>query len=804
MTSLRLATRALLHRPALTITILATLAIGLGFNVAAGSITTSLLRRPYPYPGLDELAIVHDNHPREGLHQRNPIAAGDFMDLRRLAGAFSGIAGWRPASLVVAGAGAAEPEAIQAIEATANFFDVLGVRAMLGRTFLADEGAAGHDAVVVFSQRVWRARFGEDPQSIGRSVMLNGRSSTVIGVIPDNWAYPSGVDAWIPLVATPADARERIAQRVSSVARIRSDATFDAAQADVARVADDLARAYPDTNRGRGFELMPLRRDQYEFTAPLFLFVEVAALLVLGVGMTNVSSLLLARTIERRHEFAVRTALGASRWRLFRDAMVDAQTLTAVAGAVGVALAFWIVTFIRAALPQDIAKWIAGWQAIRVDLTDAAVGASMTITAGVVLGLVTGAQAARAGAGPIHGGGRGAMHGPGRWRRVVVAAQVCFAVVLVTGAAVALQGFRQMSAAFASLRPAQLLTFDMRLPAWRYANEAQIVDFYDRLLAAIRTMPEIQSAGLIRNPPASNVPTLATPFVIGREVVRAASDAPRAEVQIVTADAFRTLDVAIIDGRGVTIEDSASSPRVAVISQTMARRFWRDRDPLGATLRLGLTSQAHEVRVIGVVADVRLNWYDPQPQPVVYLPHPQSPARDMTAIVRATVDPASLAARIRSAIHGLDSQQPIGAIERYTDVIDSSLSPVRIIGILLTTCGVVATLLAATGVNGVLAQWVASQRREFGVRLALGADRSRVMRSVVFETVRITAVGVAIALPLAWAGTVAARTAALGLAPVSAGVTATIAVSAFVVAIAASLGPALRASLSDPARLLQD
>ena len=800
--TLRLATRTLLRRPALTATILATLAIGLGFNVAAGSIGSSLLRRPYPYPDLDELVIVRDSRPREGLHQRHPIAAGDFLDLRRLATAFSGMAGWRPAPVVVTGAGTAEPEAIQAIEATANFFDVLGVQAVLGRTFLDGEDAAGRDAVVVFSRRVWRTRLGGDPALVGRTVRLNGRSTMVIGIIADDRAYPSGVDAWIPLVSAPADARERIAQRVSGLGRIKPNTTLDAAQLDAARVARDLAVAYPETNRGRGFELMPLRREQYEFTAPLFAFVQFAALLVLGVGMTNVSSLLLARTVERRHELAVRSALGASKLRLFRETVVEAQMLTIAAGAIGVALAFWIVPAIRAAVPEDIAKWIAGWQAIEVDGTVAILGACLTIGAGLALGLVTGGHAARAGDAGVHGA-RGAIDGPGWWRRLIVGAQVGFAVLLVAAAAIALQGFREISDAFASLGPAQLLAFDIRLPAWRYSDDRRAVDFVDRLLAAMRGMPEIQSAGLIRNPPASNVPSPLTPIVVGKEAAPPPSDARRAEVQIVTADALRTLDLAIISGRGVTDEDAPDSPRVAVVSHTMARRFWSNRDPLGATLRLGLTPQAPEVRIVGVVSDVRLNWYDPQPQPVVYLPHTQSPGRDMTAIVRTTVDPASLAPRIRSAIRALDPQQPIGAIERYTDIIDASLSPVRIIGILLTICGAAATLLAAAGVNGVLAHWVVSRRREFGVRLALGANRSRVMRSVVSETVRITAAGVAIALPLAWIGAVAARTAAFGLAPLGAGATAAIALFAFVVAIAASLGPALRAALSDPSRLLQ-
>ena len=573
MYHLRHAVRTLIKRPALTLLAVAMLAVGLAFNVASASLLSALLGRPYPFPAIDELVLIRDRRPLEGVHQRRPIASGDYLDLRREAQSFSGMTGYRPVAIVVGGPG--EPEAVQGAAVAANFFDLLGVRTLLGRGFAAHEDGPGTDAVVLFSRRFWQAHFGADPNIIGRELSVNGRTTTVVGIVPDEQAYPAGINAWVPLVLSAEEREERTIQRLTGIGRIKAGASVTVAAADVARVAGDLALRHPETNRGRGFDLQLLRREQYEFTAPLFLLLQAAAALVLFLGIANVANLFVARTIERRHELAIRAALGGSRRHVFALVLAEAVVAAALAGALAAPVAFWLIGLIRAALPAEIAKWIAGWNTIAVDGPTMIAAVLITAATGAALGVTTGLRAtAVAAASAPHGAGRAIVRSTGWLRRLLVAGQVAIAVLLLVTAAVTLQGFRRLAAAFEELRPASLAIFTVALPAWRYPDNARIVEFHDRLLAGLRESTEVESAGLIRNAPASNVPSPATLFTVVGRAVPSPSDAPSADLQTVTGDTLRTLAVDMVAGRPLSSRDGPEAPRAAVISRAMARRVW--------------------------------------------------------------------------------------------------------------------------------------------------------------------------------------------------------------------------------------
>ncbi len=800
MNDLRSILRSTLRRPAVSLVAVVMLSITLGFTVASASISGALLRRPYPFPSLDRLLIVRDAAHR-GLHQRSPIAAGDFVDLRQGARAFEAVAGWRPASLVVSGAG--EPEVLQGIEVSANFFDVLGVHAMQGRTLTAGEDEPGRDAVAVISRRLWNRYFGADPGALGREIVLNGRGTILVGLIPDDQCYPPGADVWVPMVLTRSDRVERTVQRLSAVALVKRGVTFGAAQRDVERIAGELAAVHPLTNLGRGFELLPLRREQYEFTAPFFLFLQVSTLLVLCLAAANVGNLLLARAVERDREFAVRTALGASCARLRRMLVGETLAMSAVAGFISVFLAVWMVRAVRVALPEDIAKWVAGWNAIAVDQSTVLVAVLLTVVIGGGLGLAIALRAIRPDVSALKETGQTQSGITGRLRRRLIAGEVCLAVVLLVAAACTLRGFGRMSAAFETLRPDRLLAFEINLPPRAYPDATRIVEFQNRMLAGLSVSPEIEAVALIRNAPASNVSSPMTAFVIGGRAAPAAGDAPRADLQVVSAGALRTLRVDVVAGRGLEHSDTASSARVAVISRAMARRLWPSADPVGATLRLGLETDAPGVTIVGVVGDLRLNWYDAQPRSVIYVPHEQSSTRQMTVLARTRIDPKHVAARVRAIVRTLDERQPIGALQPFTDTIDQSLSPVRIIGVLLGGSGLLAAFLAATGIYAVLAHRVASRRQELGVRLALGLGRPALVRLVLREAFTMTTIGIVVAVPLTVAATTAAGTAALGIPPADVATVLVAATIAYGIAIAASIAPALRASRTDPATLLR-
>ena len=693
----------------------------------------------------------------------------------------------------------AEPERVQSIAVTANFFATLGVTPILGGPFPLDSDTAGRDTVVILSRRLWSSRFGADPSLIGRDIGLNGRATTVVGVIRDEDCYPPGIDAWIPLVFSPSDAGERAAQRVSAMGRLADGATPADGAGQLTALAQTLATRYPATNRGRGFELMPLQREQDQFTAPLFLFVLAAAGLVLVLATINVTNLLVARSLDRRDELAVRAMLGASRRQIAGVAIAEVLVLCAIATGCGLFAAGGMLNAIRASLPEGIARWIAGWSSLRVDAAAVAsgigVGALVAIAVSIAVG-VTGMRVARE-----WSGGARVVRRTTWARRVVVAGEVSLAAALLLGASVMVAGFNRIAAAFEHLAPSQLLKFTLTLPEGRYPDAVRIAAFHTTLLDRLRALPGVERVALIRNEPGSNVPN---PIVtLQRDDVGTLqpSDLPRADVEVVSPAAFDTLGLDVVDGRALNDGDGADAARVAVVSHAAARRFWPDRNPIGTTIRLG--TDTRPIRVVGVVTDFILNWYDPEMRPVIFLPDAQSPARTASVLVRTRGDPMWLARPVRMAVSQLDDRQPLTELEPLSKTIADSLSPLRIIERLLVTGAAIAAALAALGIYGALAHWVGARKRELGVRFALGATRAAIARLVLREALLTASGGIAAGIALALALVRVADRVLLGVPTLDLGTAVIVAACAAALTIAGALGPARRAARVDVAELLR-
>jgi len=792
--------RSLRRRPGPAAGALLVLAAGLGFNTAAFSILNTLLFRPYPYPALGELVIVRDHRLADGAHQGNPIASGDFVELRRNNRAFADVAAFHTVPLLLTGVG--DPERIEAGAVSTSFFETLGARTIVGRALRSDDDA-GEDDRVVLSHRYWKARFSADPALIGKAITLNGRPMTVVGVIPDNTCYPPGLDAWVPLVLTPAEQQEHASQHFLAIARLKPGVSLSVARDEMRQFAGRLATLYPSTNRGRGFDLLELRKEQYEFTEGLFVMVQVAALLVLGLATANVINLMLAHVIDRERDLTIRRALGATRLMVFNHLLLEALAVTLAAGAVGILIAFWSMPLIHAALPEGIGRWIAGWQSIRIDPTVAAVMALATLLTGAVLGCVTGWQAIRSGTcESLRDTGRTGSRRLTRARRVLIVTEVAFAMVLLVVAVVTLKGFGRVSVAFDALVPRELLKFSIALPASRYQNDQSVVEFQNRLLEQVEALPGVSHVGLIRNEPASNVSNPLTSFTIEGQAPLAPNDTPRADLQTMSAGGFETLRVRALRGRTIAVADTASSPRVAVISEAMARRFWPTGDPVGVRLRLG-DSGTPWITIVGVVTDLKLNWYDPEPRPTIILPHAQAPARQMRVMVRTTTDPAELARPIRLVVSRLDPLQPVSEMRRVDDVVAESISPVRVLGLLLLIGGALAIAFSATGIYGALAHWVASRRREFGIRIALGASGAAIVGLLLTQVLTLVLVGLCIGLPLGFGGLALLRGGLFGLAVLDPATVGQVAIFIVAVATLAALMPARRARRTDPSTLLQ-
>ena len=798
LANIRLAVRGLARTPALALTAIATLVVAVAFNVASISVLNALLLRPYRYPGLDQLLLIRDASPRDGAHQGRPIAVADFLDLHQSVPALAAAAAWRPQPLVITSPGS-DPERVEGIAVSANFFAVLGVMPLRGVTVQFDADQPGRDRLVALSRRLWNSRFGADPLIVGREISVNGRAAIVAAIIRDEDCYPPGVDAWIPLVFRSEEKGERAVQRINSVSRMAPGASIGEVRSQLSALAAQLASRYPLTNRDRTFATLPLRREQYEFTAPLFLFVQAAALLVLLLAAVNVSSLFVARMLDRRSEVAVRAMLGAKRRDIVAFATSEVLAVGVTATVAGMAAAVMMLEAIRASLPEGIARWIAGWSTMTIDR--AAVVSGFGIGAAVVcaVSITVALTAMRA----IRSSNAGVRVTRRRsWaRRAIVAGEMSLAAALLLGASVTVRGLDRIAASFDALDPARLLGFTLTLPESRYPNGTRIAALHADLLKAIREQPQVASAALIRNLPASNVPNPVSPFQIADARTLSAAEMPRVDVQAVSAGAFDVLRLAIVEGRGFGDGDVDGTPRVGVVSQEAVRRFWSGRTPIGATIRLA--TDPMPIAIVGVVSDFRLNWYDPGLRPVIYLADSQSPARSASIIVRTRSEPASLARQIRAAVARLDDRQPVSGLEPMMTTIADSLSPVRVIERILVVGAVLAVLLAAVGIYGVLAQSVSTRRREFGVRFAIGASPRAIAQLVLREAGATGAAGIGIGIV---AGAVVVRVAGaalLGVPTLDVRAIAVVVSVASSIVVLAALTPAVRAARVDVAQLLR-
>ena len=778
--------------------LVATLSVAIAFNVVSVSVLRSLLERPFPYPALDRVVLVRDARPADGVHQGRAIATADFFDLRTSVPALTSLSAFRASPLIITHGGA-DPERIEAVAVTSNFFTTLEITPMVGTLWAADVDQAGRDRVVVLSRRLWHTRFGDDRGVIGRQVSLNGRDAVVLAILADDECYPPGVDAWVPLPITDAERSDRTTQRLNGIARIASSVSFEVARDQLNATARRLSALFPATNTTRGFDLLPLRREQYEFTMPLFGLVQAAGVLVLALALVNVTAVLVAKWLDRSHELMVRAMLGASGHDLAALVVRETSILTLTATFIGIAGAFPALDALRASLPAGIEKWVNGWMAMHVDPwaigVGAAIGAGMTAVIGGAVTVSSRHRTLAPGVGVRVTKRRSVL------QRGVVATQVGLAAALLLCAFVVVDGLSRQTHAFAALMPDRLLRFTVTTPAWRYADDVGVSAFHVRMIDGIQALPGIDSAGLIRNEPASNVPSPVLPFERRDARAPSAADRPRIDVQTISPSTFAVLRLPVTSGRAFVATDTADAARVAIVSQSAMRRYWPDRDPVGTLI--DIDRDASSSRIVGVVGDFKLNWYDPEPRPTLYIPDAQAPARTTAVVVRTRLDPIAVAPHLRSAAARVDPLQPIDGLEPLAASIADSLSPVRVIERLLAIGAAIACLLAAIGVFGVLAQTVTQRLREFGVRFAIGATSRSIAMMVLRDACITGAVGLLIGVVSAAIIVHLAAAAVIGVGSVTARPVTVVIVCTFVLVLVAAATPAVRAARVDVSALLR-
>jgi putative ABC transport system permease protein len=789
----RYGVRLLRRSPAFAATAMLTLALAIGANTAVFSAVKGVLIAPLPYPDPDRLVRLFEE---AATAPHFPMAPNDFRDYRAELRTFEGLAAYIRNDLQIADGGRAEQ--LRAMQVTSGFFKVLGYSPTIGREFEPADELAGSDDVVVLSQALWLRRFSGDPSIVGRPIRLSGRTFKVIGVLPPGFQHVGGtyrtyrhgeaVDAWWVLRVPRDEQRsDRFSHYFNVVGRTRTDATPAAVAEDLRATSQLVAKRYPSPNSPWSASMTPLKEEIVGSTESTLVALSGAATLVLVLACVNVAGLLLGRSAGRAREMGVRAALGATRGRLARQLLIETLVLAAAGGALGTALAFVAVRALAAYGPADIPRL----QMISVDRDVLAYALAATMVSALLSGFAPALQLAQTGLGDtLKKGGRtvaGSVHQ--RTRRVLAAAQVALAFVLVVSGGLLLRSFASMINADPGFRPASALTAALDLPAAKYDSKSGPL-FYDRVLTRVRALPGVSDAAFGSDLPWTGYDENTSFSIVGRQYPR--GEGPAARYHFVTPAYPRATGTPLVAGRDLGASDGADAPLVVLMNESAARKYWKTAD---AAVGARLNVWGKERTIAGVVGDVRdMPWHDAAVASL-YFPQAQTwyPQR-MFLIVRAGVEPLSLVDPIRRAVSELDPELPLSDVRPLDQVAGAALSARRLILWLVATFGASALLLAVVGIYGVMAQSVGQRAHEFGVRQALGATRADVMRLVLSGGALITGVGLGAGVLLSFGSTRLLRSLLFGVSPSDPATFAAVAVLLAAAAGAAAYVPARRAT----------
>jgi putative ABC transport system permease protein len=734
--------RALVKSPSFTLVAVVGLALGIGANSAIFTVMNAVLLRPLPYKEAEQLVLLWQFNRHNGDHEIK-ASAPDYIDWKEQNGVFQSIAAFNANSgLGLNLSGAGHPARISATSVTGNLFSVLGVMPALGRSFLPDEERPGSAPVCILSDGLWRRRFGSDPKILGKAVTLNGEMWTVVGVMPAGFRFPQSVDLWVPAMVR-STARTKHAQHyLGVIARLKPGLSLDHAQAELDALARRMELQYPETNAGFGIRLVPLRTQLTGNFRPALLVLFGATAFVLLIACTNLANLLLVRATIRQAEMSLRLALGASRTRLVRQLLTESALLGLLGGILGLILAFAGTRLLlnHSKLPRT--------NEIAVDGRVLAFTLGLSVFTAIIFGVVPALQASK----PdlvrtlkVGGSGFAMGHGWQRLRLLLVASEMALALVLLIGASLMIRSFFRLQEVNIGLDPLNVLTMDTTLTVDRYPPPRQIA-FYRDVVERIGALPGVRSVGAVDNLPlgGSDVHSFG---IVGRSAWDP-GDEPSGEFSVVTPQYFNAIGIPLTKGRYFTEGDGDESPRVAIINDAVASRYWPQEDPLGKKITIDFEREPREI--VGVVGNVRHLGLDQQEPLQVYIPHSQRGGAAMYLVVRSTSDPLNLVPSVRAAVEAVDNDQPVYDIQTIEQRLSDSVSPRRFNMLLLGMFAAIALLLAGGGTYGVMSYFVTQQTRDIGIRMAMGADRVKILTLVVGSGFVILffalAIGVAVAL----------------------------------------------------------
>ncbi|HEY2103031.1 MAG TPA: ABC transporter permease [Chthoniobacterales bacterium] len=813
---LKFALRMLAKAPGFAATAVLTLAIGIGANTAIFSVVNAVVLKPLPFPKPEQLVAIGSHDKRDRSTDLKSISFPDFRDFRAQAQSFQALAAHRSRNLALTGMG--ETQALHGQQVSAEFFDVVGIKPMLGRGFVRAEEAAGGGAeglTVVLGHAFWTRQLKGDPSAIGKTIVLNGQPHTIAGVMPKGFSFPidtDPVDAYVTVAADSAtndggkpQNEQRGNHMYQATGRMKPGVTTEQAVAELQTIAAALEKQYPDSNTDFTASALPLRRELIGDVSGALYVLFAAVGCVLLIACANVANLLLARATVRAKEIAVRSALGASRARVVRQLLVESVLLSTIGAVLGLILAAWGTDVLVTLIPQSIPR-IAE---IRLDSAVLAFTFAVSVATGVLFGLAPALQASRQDLrSSLNESGRSIVSASRhRLRGALVSGEVALALVLLTGAGLLLQSFQRLANVNPGMQVDRLLTGFVALPDSTYPKSENIRQFFDQLLPRLRALPDVRSASTILPLPLSGS-DMTTSFDM-EERPKPEGQQANAAVRVVSTEYFETQGLPLIRGRVFDETDRTDSKPVVIINQSFADKFFPGENSIGKRIRPGMSSGPEEKgpmrEIIGIVGNVKFRSLRQEATPEMYVPLSQLPMPYASILVRTnTSAPSLLTSAMRAELARVDATVPLRSVRLYDDYISRALARPRFNALLLSIFAGVALLLTAIGIYGVMAYSVAQRRQEIGIRMALGAQRLDVMRLIVGGGMRLTAVGVILGILAALALTRLLETLLYGIRPFDLPTLGGVAILLALIALLACWLPASRATRKNPIAALRE